>query len=268
MTAVVPYFDDGQCAIFHGDALHLLPQMADIDAVVTDPPYSSGGAYRGDRMGSTTDKYVQTGTRYRPQFAGDNRDQRGYLAWSALWLADALAVANPGAHLAMFADWRQLPITTDAAQAGGWVWRGLAVWDKTEAARPRLGGLTSQCEYIVWATAGPLELDDYARCLPGVIRAPSPRGEAKRHIAEKPEEVMRWLVRLAPPGGLIIDPFMGSGTTLRAAKDLGRRAIGLEVDELYCEIAAKRLAQEVLPLGDLDRLKPDETQLELLEEVG
>lgn len=70
----------------------------------------------------------------------------------------------------------------------------------------------------------------------------------KQHIAEKSLAVMRWLVRLCPPGGLVIDPFMGSGTTLRAAKDLGHQAVGIEVDERYCEIAARRLEQGVLVL--------------------
>jgi site-specific DNA-methyltransferase (adenine-specific) len=66
-------------------------------------------------------------------------------------------------------------------------------------------------------------------------------------MTEKPIELMRELVSLfTDPGELILDPFMGSGTTLRAAKDLGRRAIGIELEEKYCEIAVQRLAQEVL----------------------
>jgi site-specific DNA-methyltransferase (adenine-specific) len=70
------------------------------------------------------------------------------------------------------------------------------------------------------------------------------------HPCPKPEELCRYVVDLFSANGqLVVDPFMGSGTTLRAAKDLGRRAIGIEICEEYCEIAAKRLSQKVLNFG-------------------
>ncbi len=70
-----------------------------------------------------------------------------------------------------------------------------------------------------------------------------------KHPSPKPEALMRWLVRYGcSKGGTVLDPFMGSGATLRAAVDMGRQAIGIEIEERYCEIAANRLRQMVLPL--------------------
>ena len=81
---------------------------------------------------------------------------------------------------------------------------------------------------------------------PGVFECSPPTGDAKQHIAQKPEAVMKWVLSVVPEGATVCDPFMGSGTTLRAAMDSGRNAIGIESDERYCEMAAKRLSQGVL----------------------
>ena len=69
--------------------------------------------------------------------------------------------------------------------------------------------------------------------------------DVREHPTQKPLSLMCWCLGFAPDAKTILDPFMGSGTTLRAAKDLGRKAIGIEIEERYCEIAAKRMAQEV-----------------------
>lgn len=248
MTSTLPdpYFADERTTIYNAEAFTILHELHGIDAVVTDPPYSSGGAFRGDRTKQVTEKYVQTSTTaYRADFAGDNRDQRSYLAWSTLWLNAARSACRTGALLVCFTDWRQLPITTDAVQAAGWTWRGVAVWSKGYG-RPNPAGFSSASEFVIWGTNGPA---DVAVTKPaGVFECPTVAGE-RDHIAQKPEEVMRWLVSATQPSGVILDPFMGSGTTLRAALDLGRYAVGIDVDERYCKIAADRLAQGVLDLG-------------------
>lgn len=239
-----PYYDDGTVTIYHADAFDVLHHLTSVDAVVTDPPYSSGGAFRGDRAQQTTTKYVQSQTAaYRPEFGGDNRDQRSFLAWCSLWLTAARKATRPAGVLCSFIDWRQLPVMTDAIQAAGWTWRGTAVWDKTLKARPSAGQFTSQAEYVVWGTNGPTERREIGYQIPGVFSWPAPESAQREHIAQKPDEVMRWVLQTVPDRSTVLDPFMGSGSTLRAAKDCGHRAIGIDSDERYCEVAAKRLAQ-------------------------
>ena len=84
---------------------------------------------------------------------------------------------------------------------------------------------------------------DCGSVLQGRVQAMAKCG--RRHPHEKDVATLRLLIDKCV-AGVVLDPFMGSGTTLRAAKDLGRKAIGIEIEERYCEIAAKRLAQEVL----------------------
>lgn len=238
--------------LLHGDALRSLMRLPDAcaDAVVTDPPYSSGGFTRGDRMGSTTNKYVQTQTKIeRPDFAGDNRDQRGYLVWCSVWMNEALRVVKPGGSILTFTDWRQLPVTTDAVQSAGFVWRGIVPWDKGEGTRPRRGGFRAQAEYVVWGTAGHLR-EDHEEYLPGWVHVPVTQSD-KHHITGKPTDLMRELVRIAPRGGLIVDPFAGSGTTGVACIEQGRRFVGVEATAEYHEVARARLAETSPLLLDL-----------------
>jgi site-specific DNA-methyltransferase (adenine-specific) len=222
----------GDVTLYRGDCLSKLCELpsSSVDAVITDPPYSSGGQFRGDRMQLTSTKYQNSGAKIvYPEFAGDTRDQRSFGYWCALWLSECLRIAKPGAPLCIFTDWRQLPITTDAVQAGGWVWRGVVVWDKTEAARPQIGRFKSQAEYLVWGSKGELPPREDVGCLPGVFRYVV-RQEDKFHIAGKPTALMRDVVRICPPGGVILDPFMGSGTTGVAALLEGYRFHGIESD--------------------------------------
>lgn len=242
-----PYYEHAGIRIYHGDCFDVLPSLSGIGAVVTDPPYSSGGAFRGDRMASTVTKYVNSDTAtYRPEFAGDNRDQRSFLAWCSLWLSAARVASLPGAVLVSFTDWRQLPTMTDAVQCGGWTWRNIATWWKPGIRMIR-GQFSSSAEYVVFATNGAAILSDHGGAVQNVFKcAPAPD---KVHIAEKPADVMRWICSVVPDGHTVLDPFMGSGSTLRAAKDRGLAAVGVDVDERNCEIAAKRLEQEVLDFG-------------------
>lgn len=124
--------------IEHGDGLAALRTLPDacVDAVITDPPYSSGGMYRGDRSQDPSAKYVQNQVKtVRPEFAGDNRDQRAFGYWCSIWLGECQRVAKARAPICLFTDWRQLAVVTDVVQSGGWVLRGIAPRDKTEGCR-------------------------------------------------------------------------------------------------------------------------------------
>jgi site-specific DNA-methyltransferase (adenine-specific) len=239
-----PYYQDEQVTLYAGDALAMLAELppASVDAVITDPPYSSGGQFRSDRAGDVHTKYVQNDSVSGNQlsaFAGDNRDQRAYGYWCALWLAECLRVTRPGGTCLLFTDWRQLPVTTDAIQAGGWVWRGIVPWIKPDA-RPQGGRFTAQCEYVIWGSAGAMPLDFHVGCLPGFYQAIAPRN--REHITQKPISVMRSLVQICPTGGTVLDPFMGAGTTGVAAVTEGRSFIGAEVIGHFQQVARERIA--------------------------
>jgi DNA modification methylase len=211
---VTPYYADDAVTIYHGDCREITEWLA-ADVLVTDPPY--GIDYQSGHFG-TLPRSIACDT--------DTTVRDGALA---AW-GDRPALA--------FGTWRRpRPEAT----------RMLLVWDSKGALG--MGALdlpwkpAHQEIYVLGSGFHGHRGTDVLRYAP--VQAMAANGRVHPH--EKPVELMRDLIGKCPPG-VIADPFMGSGTTLRAAKDLGRKAIGVEVDERYCEIAARRMAQEVLAL--------------------
>lgn len=257
--------------VWQGDVLRVLPELAEasVDMIVTDPPYSSGGQFRGDRVNDTNAKYISTGTvnvQRLASFAGDNRDQRGYLLWSALWMGEALRVVKPGGLCCVFTDWRQLPTTIDALQAGGWVWRGVLPWYKP-VARPALGKFANNCEYVVWGSAGamPTEYVAGGKAPRGFYQESAPNADTRQHPTQKPVGLMHYLFQLLPDrGGVVLDPFLGSGTTGVAVAQRGKGTgfVGVELTEHYAGMACDNIRAQ-LAQGGLFADAPDVEQGEL-----
>lgn len=295
--------------LIQGDALDVLRKLptASVDALITDPPYSSGGMFRGDRAQDPGDKYQQSGVQHRRNtFEGDVKDQRSWIMWCREWLAESRRVMRPGAPFCVFVDWRQLPALTDAVQFADLVWRGTLSWDKGPASRcPGPGRFRHQCEFVVWGSNGPMphrsdvgvlpgsytvpehddrvdvvlhaldgSADPLARELAAALRAgaitladlaPPPAdqlvgGETipvlqrdKFHLTGKPTALMRKLAKICSPRGVILDPFMGSGTTGVGAIAEGRGFIGVERSPFHLRTAYRRIFRSTPPPLDRDR---------------
>jgi len=214
-----PFYSDEFATIYHGDAREILPQIS-ADAMLTDPPY--GYAYASNMPG-----------KFKGQAIANDDDLSARDDVLQLW-GDRPAL--------VFGSWkRERPTDT----------REVLIWDK--GARPGMGDLSlpwwASHEEIYVLGRGFVRVSRSG----SVLRYQAPvtwsgnHAAARSHPNEKPVDLMRELVQ-ACPAGIIVDPFMGSGTTLRAAKDLGRRCIGIDVAERWCEVAVKRLAQEVMPV--------------------
>jgi DNA modification methylase len=217
---VEPYFDNGQIVIYHGDCRDILPTLPPVDLVLTDPPY--GINYRSGMTGH------DGGTALPGIVGDDDASLRDY------------ALAAITAPAIVFGSWK-------VAKPAGC--RAVLTWDKGE--HVGMGDLSLPWKpnteeiYIIG--------DGFAGHRGGsVLRYAAPVtwnsvNGGRKHPHEKPVALIAALLT-KHPGETILDPFMGSGTTLRAAMDLGRKVIGIEIEERYCEIAVKRLQQQVLPL--------------------
>ena len=228
-----PYFQDESVTLYHGDCREVMATLADtsVDAVITDPPYSAA-THKGARtrtIGAQSKELVDF-DEWTPEVMRSTFDELGRIArrWVVAtmdWRHVAQLAETPPAHLRFirFAVWvkpNSTPQLTGDRPAQGW--EAIACLHREDVKLAWNGGgkrgvwIENTVNAIDHPTAKPLPL------------------------------VADWVRLFSHPGDTILDPFAGSGTTLVAAKYEGRQAIGVEIDERYCEVAAKRLSQGVL----------------------
>ncbi len=203
-----PYYQNQSVTIYHGDCRQIVPQLGNFDLLLTDPPYGIG--MDGGNVG----------------YKGANNFDKKH--WDTK-PPDALLLQGLMITAQKTVFWGGNYMTLPPSRQ--WL-----VWDKGAGFR----GRTYAEAELAWTS-----FDANVRVF---SYDPLARGDykGKLHPTQKPLEVIKWCINLAGDVQTILDPFAGSGTTGRAAKDLGRQAVLVEMDEQYCEIAAQRMAQEVL----------------------
>ena len=211
-VSVAPYYRDDAVVIYNADCKEIVPQMPKACLLLTDPPYGIGK----DGQKRTTGGH---GGRKAYDFKGWDAERPA--PWVLMMLLD-----HAEKHIVWggnyFAD--VLPATMK------WL-----VWDKGQRINQSDGELAWTSEQ------GALRIYTLNRV--------ALMQDGAQHPTQKPEELIRWCIQQADPVQTILDPFAGSGTTGRAAKDMGRKCVMIERDEKYCEIAARRMAQGVLDFG-------------------
>lgn len=234
--ALTPYYEQSGVTIYHGDCNDIMSELK-ADAIVTDPPYNLRG---GDDI---------------LHFDGSLALRRDFGPWDEEWRAEpflqlAANVVPSGGSLLAFTSDRLLAAYRGS---GSWKPRGTLVWEKLNPPPHPRPSYVQATEWIVWLQRDggrPAVWNGNGYTL-NILRYPICGGTVRdAHPTQKPEPLMVELIaRHTAPESLLLDPFMGTGTTLVAAKRIGRRAIGIELNEAYCEMAVKRLQQEALPLG-------------------
>jgi DNA modification methylase len=224
---VKPYYDEDGITIYQGDCRAFLPSIgpADVSLVLTDPPY--GIAWKPPSSGGVTTvarkyKYKLDGSFLSDGVKGDLSpfDINSLSQFSRLIVFGANYFDHPPG--------------------------GLIVWDKTGGGKARsfLPGAEAAWTNVV----GGVHI--YHHMWMGAYRDHGdPEWRLRLHPTQKPTRLMRWILeKWTEPGDLILDPYMGSGPVAQACHEMGRRYIGIEIEERYCEIAVQRLAQGVLAL--------------------
>ena len=220
-----PYYQDESVTLYHGDCRDVLPTLDPVDLILTDPPYgityvSNSGAGKGTKP-ITND--------------GARLSLRLYRSVFPLLRAD---------HVLWFTRWDAWPDVW--VEMGQWFpLRGMLVWDK---GTPGMGDLNHWgLSYELIASAGTGKISGGRDG--SILRHNGVPHGSRIHPTEKPVALLAYLIGKLE-ARTILDPFAGSGSTLYAARSLGRKAIGIEFDEAYCEAIARRLDQGVLDFGE------------------
>jgi site-specific DNA-methyltransferase (adenine-specific) len=247
-----PYYQDDAVTIYHGDCREVLPQLGMVDMVFTDPPYghnnNNGDLIHNWEAALGRPPCCEVSQLARP-IANDGPEANELVRWAFGEIASHIGdgccccCGGGGGPDPQFARWSlwldeaigfKMCVVWDKGGLGmGWhyrrCWECVLVAQKPGASGRWYGGNNV-----------PNIIRDIGKIIPQTSDHPTP----------KPVELPKWFIRLhTQPGDMVLDPFMGGGSTLRAAKDMGRKAIGIELEERWCEMAAKRMAQEVLNLG-------------------
>lgn len=226
-----PYYSDNDCVIWHADCRDVLADLEVVDCIITDPPYGipQGAAFkRGSRISDE----------------GDARHNKSVAGWREL------ADVSDGGYIVEFC--RRHPealemIFAEHRKAGWTPWHTFAfVKESTIGWTPR-PNLISAWELAIISYVGKRNWYGDNRTADRWIGRTPNQLRKGLHPTEKPIELMSILVQtFTEQSHIIVDPFCGSGSTLRAAKDSGRYSVGIEIEEKYCEIAANRMSQENL----------------------
>ena len=227
-----PYYERDGITIYHGDCREIIPHIGTVDAVVTDPPYGIESSAAFVRQGG---KSIGNG-------------DAGWNTAVDRWAEIASCALRGGGYLAFFFDMRGEPTFPTGVRS----WSRYFWVKPSPPPCPRNAFMSAVEVCAIGVKDGGARGWWGGGATPNFWTGLSPNSLRKGvgHPAQKPTGPMLALIgALSPPDGIVLDPFMGSGTTLVAARDLGRKAIGIEIEERYCEVAVKRLSQGVFPFG-------------------
>lgn len=251
-----PYYEHAGVTIFHGDCREILPQLPKVDLIFTSPPYNLGEGMEdkgGFRVGHAGSKWTRTDLRDGyPSWTDDMpyeeyvAFQRGVLrqCWNLLPETGAIFYNHKPRVVKGFC---RLPLSMNPDLPI----RQIIIWYRRSGFNFSESFYVPQHEWIVLLAKPKFYLRDKSASGVGDVWEITPDSDAPEHPAAFPEQLPSRAIETTV-AELVLDPFAGAGTTLVAAKKHNRRAIGIEIEEKYCEIAAKRLSQEVLAFGEVN----------------